>query len=361
MARVAKRNSWKWLLQGMEKERRTWEELSIFESHDYVGKWYDARHGRSLNAVRTREIASCFTQGREYFASAKSAATSVRPLLLYYGVLSLSRGVILLRDRTKTEANLKPNHGLEVVDWQGTLSGGIDKVLELKVRATAGTFAELASASGNLQFTGWWSGPSLSSGLYHAELNPPKFIGDGTTLTLDHLVSRDHRFLTLYERTTGRLTCVHLSEIVADATGVEVSIFHFSNSANKATVETCFGWPAGTIVDERTSARRMPIANYFVHLPGADLNALKSSLPATQYTGGEGMFVLQDFPNGDRLSELLRTFLLSYFLGMLVRYFPSRWIALLRNEKGDVAQPILMAAVNAVETDYPGLVLGTLG
>jgi hypothetical protein len=52
--------------------------------------------------------------------------------------------------------------------------------------------------------------------------------------------------------------------------------------------------------------------------------------------------------------------MLSYFLGMLVRYFPSRWIALLRNEKGDVAQPILIAAVNAIETDYPILAAGSL-
>lgn len=84
-------------------ERRIWEELSVYESHDFVGKWYKIRHGRTLNAVRTREIASSFTQGREYFASAKGAATSVRPLLFYYGVLSLSRGLILLLDRTKAD------------------------------------------------------------------------------------------------------------------------------------------------------------------------------------------------------------------------------------------------------------------
>ena len=72
------------------------------------------------------------------------------------------------------------------------------------------------------------------------------------------------------------------------------------------------------------------------------------------------MFILEDFPNGDRLSELLRTFLISYMIGMLVRYFPSRWIALLRNEKGDLAQPVLMASVNAVERDFPTLIADAL-
>jgi len=342
------------------KERRIWEELSVYESHDFVSKWYNARHGRSLNATRTREIASCFTQGREYFASAKVAATSVRPLLLYYGVLSLSRGVILLRDRTKTEVSLKPSHGLEVVDWQSTLSGGIENVLDLKVRATKGTFGELASASGNLQATGWWSGPNWTKGNYHAALGAPKFLDDGTIISFDDLASRDSRFLAIYERTTGRSTRVHMSEVFADATGIEFSIFAFSNRTDKDTVKTCFGWPEGTVVQERASARRMQLANYCICLAGADLNALKPLLPATQDSGGDMIFVLEDFGNGDRLSELLRTFLLSYFLGMLVRYFPSRWIALLRNEKGDVAQPTLMAAINSVETDYPMLVSGTL-
>jgi len=337
-------------------ERKIWEELSLFESHDYVGKWYSDRHGRVLNAGRIRELASCFAQGREYFASATGSATSVRPLLLYYGVLSLSRGVILLRDRNKSESSLKPSHGLEAIDWQGTLASGIGNVLDLRIRATNGTFGELVAAAGNVQLTGWWSGPTLTSGTYHAQLPPPRFVNDKSEITLDGLASRDHRFLGLYQRATGKLNRVHLAEIVADHTGIEVSVFAFANAAPKATVETRFGWPSGTVVQDRTSARRLPIANYYVRLPGTDLNALKTLLPASHHDGGDGTYILEDFPNGDRLSELLRTFLLSYFLGMLVRYFPSKWIALLRNEKGDAAQPVLIAAVNAIEKDFPRLV-----
>lgn len=346
---------------GIRNDRGIWEELSLFESHDYVGKWYSTRHGRTLNASRIREIVSCFAQGREYFVSAKSAAASVRPLLLYYGVLSLSRGAILLRDTYKSESSLKPSHGLEVVDWNETLAGGIASVLDLRIRVTNGTFKELAAAVGNFQWTGWWVPPNFVIGQYTAELPSPQLVDDGSTLSLDDLVSRDHRFLGLYQRTTGNVPKVHMSEIVADPTGLEVSIFAFSNGATRETVETRFSWPAGTAVQERALARRMPTANYCVHLPGTDLNALKPLLPATQYEGGDGMYALEDFPNGDRLSEFLRTFLLSYFLGMLVRYFPSRWIALLRNERGDVAQPVLMAAVNAIEADIPILILRAIG
>ena len=344
----------------MNEDHRIWEQISIFESNDFLGKWYTQRHGRGLNAARKREIGSNFTQGREYFHSAGAAAASVRPLLLYYGVLSLSRGVILLLDRNKKEENLKPSHGLEVVDWGATLSDGIENVLDLRVRATNGTFGELAYASKNRQATAWWSAPKMVIGSFSVEHKWPQFTSDKTVVTLDDLLSRDQRFLSLYERTTGRPTKVHLSEIVADGNGVEISVLPTSASA-RLNFSSAFGLPIDVTVARRENARRLPIPNYFFRLVGDDRNRLKPTLPVSQYVGNDGMFILEDFPNGDRMSELLRTFLISYILGMLVRYFPSRWIGLLRNEKGDVAQPILTAAVNAVERDFPRLVSEALG
>lgn len=340
--------------------RRTWENLSRYESHDYIGKWYTRRHRRTLSASRTKEITSCFIQGREYFVSAASSANSVRPLLLYYGVLALSRGVILLRDPAKNEANLKPSHGLEVVDWQGTLARGISGILDVEIRATNGTFGELVTAVGSQQQTAWFTLPRFAPGYFHSTYPNPKFLTDNSKIKLDDLLSRDCRLLSTYSETTGRPTRVHLCEVVADQNAVEFSIFNLGGSVTQELVETKFGWPEGTVVNARPQARRMPIPNYFITLPHSDLNAVKPVIPLTQYTGNDGMFVLEDFSNGDRYSELLRTFLLSYILGMLVRYFPSRWIALLRNEKGDVAQPLLVGAMNAIEVDYPELIKGAL-
>ena len=70
--------------------------------------------------------------------------------------------------------------------------------------------------------------------------------------------------------------------------------------------------------------------------------------------GGEGEFmvVILDFPNGDKLTEFIKLYLLSYTLGMFARYHPSVWTALLRNEKCDFAQPLLVDAVQAIERDF---------
>ena len=66
-----------------------------------------------------------------------------------------------------------------------------------------------------------------------------------------------------------------------------------------------------------------------------DGEAHLNSFPVSHYGGeGEFMVVMLDFPNGDKLTEFIKLYLVSYVLGMLVRYHPSIWTSLLRNEKG---------------------------
>ena len=75
--------------------------------------------------------------------------------------------------------------------------------------------------------------------------------------------------------------------------------------------------------------------------------------PVSHYGGeGEFMVVILDFPNGDKLTEFIKLYLVSYTLGMLARYHPSIWTALLRNEKGAFAQPLLVDAVQAIESHF---------
>ena len=75
-----------------------WKTISRFESHDFVANWYRKAHGRDANAAKVRQINACFAHGREYFRNAGRSEMSVKPLLLYYGVLSCCRGVILAND-----------------------------------------------------------------------------------------------------------------------------------------------------------------------------------------------------------------------------------------------------------------------
>jgi hypothetical protein len=66
------------------------------------------------------------------------------------------------------------------------------------------------------------------------------------------------------------------------------------------------------------------------------------------------------YPGGVKLSKIITLFSLSYMLGMLVRYYPMQWTALIRGQIEDSALPTLAAAVDLIEHDYPQLVLDFL-
>ena len=118
----------------LNSQNSRWSEVSLFESFDYVQSWHQWKHKTHLHPAKTSQINAFFAQGREYFRNAASADLSVKPLLLYYGVLSLSRGLILLNDTTKTEDDLQGSHGLKAVGWKPLLKKGISNVLELEIK-----------------------------------------------------------------------------------------------------------------------------------------------------------------------------------------------------------------------------------
>jgi hypothetical protein len=129
-----------------------WHELANFESRDLVFDAFKRRHGREPNSGRIYEITASFIQAREYFENAKRAAITVRPLLQYYGVASLTRGLILTVSAAKSAEALKPSHGLEPQNWKATLANGLQSFPDLAVVVRSGTFSELLEATGNRSY-----------------------------------------------------------------------------------------------------------------------------------------------------------------------------------------------------------------
>ena len=103
----------------------------------YINKQFN---GMSADCAKIREINAAFSQGRMYFENAKSAGLGVKPLLLYYGAMSLAVGLVSFKWPDKPEGSLKSAHGLKIGGWKQVLQSGIAKVLDLEITATAGTF-----------------------------------------------------------------------------------------------------------------------------------------------------------------------------------------------------------------------------
>lgn len=334
--------------------KQDWHSLTQFESHDLVKSWYKKTHGKQPNTAKTTQINALFTQGREYFRNSAVADLSVKPLLLYYGVLSLSRGAILLQDDQKREESLKPGHGLRNVDWQKTLSGGIGSVLELQIRACDGTFRELVESCPNKHVEQCFYSPKKTRIVVEHDLGTIKFADGDDLLTLDDLLSRLMNTSVHYQAITGRRSKWFPAIVTAHSAETHFALFtphvlkDFQEAINEGSLlvqPTLKSWP------------NLPIDTIpqfslvFRHEPD---KAHQERFPVFHSKGDQQpMIVIQDFPNSDKLSEFFKLYLTSYVLGMLARYFPSRWIELLRYSPGDFARPLLMQAIEEIEDKFP--------
>jgi len=83
-----------------------WQRLALYESDDLVRRFYQERHNTKLSPAKARAIVAHFAQGRQYFFSARQADELIRPLLVYYGVLSLTRGLVLFKDVGTQSSNI---------------------------------------------------------------------------------------------------------------------------------------------------------------------------------------------------------------------------------------------------------------
>ncbi|EKF9663271.1 hypothetical protein O1C66_003543 [Vibrio cholerae] len=328
------------------------KKLSRFKSFDYVDSWYTKAHTRKINSKKIQQINACFTQGLDYFENAKDASLSVKPLLLYYGVLSICRGIILCNNKNKTEEQLKASHGLEVYNWQQTLSSGIKNVLNLEIKATDGTFRELVDVCSHINSISFFIGATNNKAGNGHVLGKPKFARDGSVLTLGDLLSRSIYTCRDYEGITGEPSQSSFARVASTNEGMYfafplVGVPTFL--ANKIDGESIvYGSSLKVAPGLRAAA---DAKDAIVILSNGD-NSHYSKFPSFIYKAGDFATVISDFPNGDKLTEFTKLCLLSYILGMLVRYYPSKWISLLKNEKGDRAQPLMLEIVSAIESNF---------
>lgn len=328
-----------------------WQSLLHLESRDIVSEWFEKIHGRKLNARRAKEIIASARQGREYFRSASSASFTVRPLLAFYGVASLCRSLTLLHRRDAGEEALKQGHGLETVAWSATLSSDLPVALasisKLRVRTCGGLFSDLVAATNKHTVL-----------RIHDRAIPVSVKEEPLGLEVS--------FLDILER---------LPDIETDASAEQprrwIRLKDFAYSPNSGATITVHGKPdhpvcveyaaAGFILSpendpwassgERTvlTIDDAGLTKYFPHL--LDTRVIRTM-------GGQpSPHLISKFSRDVWYSQLSVTYMVSFILGMLARYFTTHWSALMSGEKGDAIWPNINAAQTYVEAALPELVL----
>ena len=321
-----------------EQQRIAWQTLLNYESSELVRRQYKLKHGGSLNAGKADEICNAIAQSRAYFEAACIADRSVRPLLTYYGVLSISRGLILFLDPKIREAGLAESHGLMCVGWGSELSkcGGEIEALRIRINES-GTFPHLLAATDNVS----------------------KLRNNSSIPNCDHkgdLPATDSEFALL--DLLSRIPDVHQSFFRWRPERTYFPLRHHGGRDKKNQYVVYPPFKLENVISvvgkKAKPVERTERASIFELAEDTDAPTLSD---ITGYHNIGDVVVMQLFPCGIELSKFATAFAASYALGMLVRYHPSIWISILRNQKYNAALPTLLDTLSHIETSVPHMAL----
>lgn len=321
-------------------ESKAWEVLRDFESQDRVKAVYQKLHGRTARTEHAREIAAPFSHGRSYFESASSADPAIRPLLLYYGVLNLSRGLVLALSRGMRESALKPSHGLSCDGWPEQLRNDAPEFHALRLQACQnGAFIELSDATARCTM------------LRHNS-------------SLVNMVARERGSVKGHAYTLGdilaRLPHLERSNVAWRNISLCSTWGISSRNGNKAALS--IPRQHRPFVDRAYCDALFANTDYVFHSETAkefvyegpdDFSQMPGVTDITDMLDIGRLWLVARYPGDVWLSRVEGLFSVAYALGMIVRYFPKQWTALLKGHVPDAILPTLMEAIKLVSWMYP--------
>jgi hypothetical protein len=330
---------------GEVMQHETWQQLLSFESRDLVSMWFIRIHGRDLNARRAKEITAAAKQAREFFRNSHAADTSVKPLLTFYGVASLTRALTLLLKRDGGEEGLTKGHGLETVDWSNQLSGdlsvGLGALNGLKIRTCSGLFSDFVKQTENRMSIHIRSSAVEWRFNYNQPILGDEILFEQITGRFPDL-QKEHRMLgvtplyaAINELTADETKGAAIRVLTKDFRGFEPAYSAIGYEAKESGEWTTLTSSA------QFFSQQMP---QFMH---AYLHKTFRTIP--------NLYLVAPMPSGNRYSQLCITYMMGFVLGMLARYFPTHWVSLAQGNKGDALWPILNRAHRIVEETFPEL------
>lgn len=324
-------------------ETEIWSELAWLESQDAICASYKKLRGRELNTRRCREVTAAARQAREYFYQAALADLSVRPLLTFYGVSSLSRACILLLGQHGGEPCLAAAHGLQSVKWGEILDGDLEAALcklgALRIKTCSGLYKDLAFHTNNEICIHVDS----SAAQCHLNYQVPS---DGSKTSLDEMIS----MIPDLEKEALRCGCEVKYNYVQKCTYDKTSGF-------KATLRER---TPSDIVTHYEALGYTVVSTGNTHEVSASLEVFSKSPLQFAHKRIGAFASIPELYVSERLwegsSEICMIFKLSYTLGMLARYYPTHWMALINGLKGDKYRAIILQAQRNIEAYYPTLI-----
>lgn len=328
-------------------DNEVWQKLLSLESQEVVKNMFSKIHDNELSSRRAKEINSSAKQAREYFRNASNSSFSVRPLLVFYGVSSLSRSLTLLMKKNGGEEKLTAGHGLTTEDWSSELSGDLSTALkrigDLRVRTTSGLFMDFLHETENrMNFHVRSSGVDWSM---NYSLPP-----EDNIITFSQLLSRLPDLAQGFHQLSEEALYSPINEMTYSTEGgfyckvptSKLKSFKEWFLENGYEVVEAGDWTTIKAVSENFQSLQPQFVHSYVQKSFGSIPNLCLSKP---------------FENNVCYSQLSMTFLASYYLGMLVRYYPTQWTQLINGGAGDNYWPTINRLQGYVKQAFPELVI----
>jgi hypothetical protein len=194
-----------------------WSKIKFLESTDNFKSVARQSTGRTPSTTAARDVAACLQQGRIFFEIASNAPLQVKPLQIFYGMVSFAKAIILARQERSSIATIAQSHGMsEISDQNAKIE---DMTLQFH---TGGLFTEFSDTVANLGRITFYD----ARGSFHQVHKPFDMsapLGE-SRCTLRDLLARIPGLELAYERTFAELPACWYVELQHQPTAVQLQI-----------------------------------------------------------------------------------------------------------------------------------------
>ncbi|WP_223606476.1 YaaC family protein [Chryseobacterium sp. OSA05B] len=314
-----------------------WHFLREFENKDLVKHYIKTKFGYEINTSKATEITSAFKQGRSYFDSVLNSDISVKPLLQYYGIVALSRGLILILNRKSRENNIFPSHGLKISNWSDISPTG--KFENIVVKTSSGTFKELVKATNNKSYF-----RAKSNYInWHLEY---VILDEAYEFSLKELSYSYPDLKKSVEAWLGESIPSYQLETLKYAEGKTII-----NAIGKGNFERIFPeqlYKNRTIEESEKITKVTFKSNIYPHI---------SQKWSSSFQVIGDPYLIPPFNSTLFLNEISKMFATSFIFGTISRYYPTAWNNITSGVKDDRILPFAINLMDFLQEKYPQIVM----
>lgn len=341
------------------KVRSIWQYLKRYQDPAFVEKRIEHCYPAVVGALRKKKaqhIADCIRQAEEYFKTSSSSDLSIKPLIIYYGMLDLVKALMLLGDNSLTldDNTLK----LEGLNSHGLTHGTKDTADEA-IRDKVGNLLE------EFCYTSSRGTSSTVFSLLHECWSASK-PSSGIRIVLGDLLAAHPGTWRAYSDHTSNTPKYFKSEssFRTTANGDE----HFLMFDGTFQFNT-YGIIPGSAEDaNHWLQQQMPrLASLYVgdtvyspygYIHRGIPTSLEDYQPTYRSSTGE-QYTMADAVAGLPLHPIEIEFLTMFILGSLARYVPQKWLTNVQYTGGG-EMFVVEGVINSAPISFPKMVLEEL-